>query len=304
MICHQVSFENTCDKHIDYNLLLETPYYYQPSPTPSTPLSSPTYSLIQEETSMRPHQQDFHTPPSLMACPQNTSNNDDWLLDPFYDLNSFSYNPLVVPSAEPLPLPPRTMDSTTPTFDDPMITMMMMAEGAAEAPPTAPVSPPHVMADCHPSPKKSCKRKSVPYANQMRSLNFNQTTPSSSTVEPPAAPRAKRVKQTSPSPYRCDFSGCDKSFTRPYNLKSHRRTHTNEKPFDCPHCPKKFARQHDRNRHAKLHLGVKPFFCFLCFKSFARQDALSRHQRWSDDEPGVIGCSTLKRKKTVVQTRS
>ncbi|CAM0137489.1 DNA-binding transcription factor [Umbelopsis sp. WA50703] len=90
--------------------------------------------------------------------------------------------------------------------------------------------------------------------------------------------------------YQCDFLGCTKTFTRPYNLKSHKRTHTAEKPFACeyPGCTRTFARQHDRNRHSKLHLGLKPYTCEHCSKSFARQDALNRHQR-------VIGapCSIL-----------
>ncbi|KAJ2964025.1 hypothetical protein NQZ79_g949 [Umbelopsis isabellina] len=90
--------------------------------------------------------------------------------------------------------------------------------------------------------------------------------------------------------YQCDYLGCTKTFTRPYNLKSHKRTHTAEKPFACeyPGCERTFARQHDRNRHSKLHLGLKPYTCEHCSKSFARQDALNRHQR-------VIGapCSIL-----------
>ncbi|KAI8332135.1 hypothetical protein BC941DRAFT_437604 [Chlamydoabsidia padenii] len=288
MIYHQV--ENINDKQFDYNVLLETPYYYQPSPTLSTPLSSPTYSLIQDDQFMPPHQE-IQTPPSVMAMgcypPQenlnyanNNNNTNDWQLDPFYDLNSFNYNPLVVPPM------------TYPSFD-PMITMMMTAEAPVNDPvPHVDTNPPtHTQEPA--SKKKSCKRKSVPYANQMRNLNFSHLPPSPVNKVSPPPPTTKKTKPS--SPYKCDVPGCDKSFTRPYNLKSHRRTHTNEKPFECPHCSKTFARQHDRNRHAKLHLGVKPFFCFLCFKCFARQDALSRHQRMSED--GEIGCSTLKRKK-------
>ncbi|ODV79233.1 uncharacterized protein CANTADRAFT_51892 [Suhomyces tanzawaensis NRRL Y-17324] len=94
---------------------------------------------------------------------------------------------------------------------------------------------------------------------------------------------AKRT-QKHPSVYACHL--CDKRFTRPYNLKSHLRTHTDERPFICNACGKAFARQHDRKRHEELHTGEKKFQCkgFLkdgspygCGRKFARADALRRH---------------------------
>ncbi|KAG7801975.1 hypothetical protein KL944_003043 [Ogataea haglerorum] len=81
---------------------------------------------------------------------------------------------------------------------------------------------------------------------------------------------------------------CGKVFPKPYNLKSHQKTHSNEKPFPCKYCSKPFARSHDRRRHEKLHENDKLKCGGLlsdgkttwgCNRKFARPDALRRHFR-------------------------
>ncbi|CAI5756066.1 unnamed protein product [Candida verbasci] len=104
--------------------------------------------------------------------------------------------------------------------------------------------------------------------------------------------RRKRKVETTPQQeplesYPCKV--CNKVFQKPYNLKSHMKTHSTEKPFQCCHCSKTFARSHDKKRHELLHQGVKNFKCegylqdgitkWGCGKKFARSDALSRHFR-------------------------
>lgn len=95
----------------------------------------------------------------------------------------------------------------------------------------------------------------------------------------------KRV-QKHPATFQCTL--CPKRFTRAYNLRSHLRTHTDERPFVCTICGKAFARQHDRKRHEGLHSGEKKFVCrgtlkaggvWGCGRRFARADALGRHFR-------------------------
>ena len=104
---------------------------------------------------------------------------------------------------------------------------------------------------------------------------------------PNASPNAGQTRvQKHPATFQCNL--CPKRFTRAYNLRSHLRTHTDERPFVCTVCGKAFARQHDRKRHEGLHSGEKKFICkgelttggsWGCGRRFARADALGRHFR-------------------------
>ncbi|KAG0002914.1 hypothetical protein BGZ79_002068 [Entomortierella chlamydospora] len=103
-------------------------------------------------------------------------------------------------------------------------------------------------------------------------------------VRPPTVKKPKKVKPTS---FTCEFPGCGKAFSRAYNLTSHMKTHSSERPFLCGICPLAFARRHDRERHIRLHTGEKPYNCKICGAGFMRNDALNRHQKLC----GVAGSS-------------
>ena len=118
---------------------------------------------------------------------------------------------------------------------------------------------------------------------------------------------SKRV-QKHPATFQCTL--CPKRFTRAYNLRSHLRTHTDERPFVCTVCGKAFARQHDRKRHESLHSGEKKFVCkgdlkaggqWGCGRRFARADALGRHFR---SEAGRICIKPLLDEEMVERQRA
>ena len=134
--------------------------------------------------------------------------------------------------------------------------------------------------------KDSSARRASTSSIQNRDYILDLADPSRPTASPSGGGSSRIQKH--PATFQCNL--CPKKFTRAYNLRSHLRTHTDERPFVCTVCGKAFARQHDRKRHEGLHSGEKKFVCrgelnsrpgetWGCGRRFARADALGRHFR-------------------------
>nr|XP_026491850.1 uncharacterized protein LOC113397645 [Vanessa tameamea] len=71
---------------------------------------------------------------------------------------------------------------------------------------------------------------------------------------------------------------CNKTFNRVSTLISHRKTHSDEKPYKCHICPKGFHQKGNLRNHLFTHTNERPYRCNICMKGFNQQSNLVCHK--------------------------
>ncbi|XP_023955300.2 zinc finger protein 564 [Bicyclus anynana] len=79
--------------------------------------------------------------------------------------------------------------------------------------------------------------------------------------------------------FKCNYSGCNKSFNFTHHLRHHELTHTNQKQHSCKICGKGFIQLHHLKAHLKSHTSDGLLNCSVlgCNKTFTTECSRKRH---------------------------
>lgn len=132
-----------------------------------------------------------------------------------------------------------------------------------------------MMLSAYPSPPGQYQDMSNFYPRKSNSVS---SLPALTPMSPRDSDKESNSDTEEKKLHPCPHPGCNRKFTRLYNVKSHMVCHSGDRPHLCSDCPASFRRKHDLQRHFRTtHSNERPWVCSKCNRSFARRDHYRRH---------------------------
>lgn len=88
------------------------------------------------------------------------------------------------------------------------------------------------------------------------------------------------------SVHKCDYAGCERTFTEVRNLEDHQNMHKDLKPYVCEFCCTAFRHRAALRQHRMRHVEPEKHKCPVCMECFVTNQSLRKHMTRQHQEVG------------------